>query len=132
MKPAVLCLLLLSACEIEAARNYREYKLTWTCLSPGGCERAHQVILIERAEIINGSDFITFLNKGEMYFGQTAQMVPSDELPAGCFWLYALTLFTHDLGPSMFCRTSRGFELEIAIPDRDLATQSEWLVEGKE
>lgn len=132
MKPAVLCLLLLSACEIKAARNYRIYTLTWTCLSPGGCERAENVALIDRARIIDDRDFIDFLTKGEKYFGEYAQMVPSNELPETCFWLYGLTLFAHELEPSLFCYTSRGLEVELAIPDRNPATRSEWFVEGKE
>jgi hypothetical protein len=132
MKPAVLCLLLLAACELEAARNYRTYEVTWTCLSPEGCERTDQVALIDRAEIINESFFVNFMStRGELFWGR-GQMMPSDTLPAGCYWLYGPPLFEMDLGPSRFCRSSEAFELELAILNRDPATHSKWLVEGRQ
>ena len=132
MKLTVLCLLLLSACEITAARNYRTYALTWTCLSAEGCERTEQVALIDRAKIFDEYDVIEFLVTRDDRFDEGAQMVASDELPAECSWLYSFNLFTHELGPARLCRTSGGFELELSIPDRDPATQSKWLVEGRE
>lgn len=133
MKPAVLCLLLLAGCLDHLNQyNYRAYRLTWTCLSPGGCERAEQVALIDRVEIVNGSDLVDFLITREPRFRERAQMVPSDALPADCSWLYSFTLFASELEPSVFCRTSGGLELELSIPDRDPATQSEWFVEGEE
>jgi hypothetical protein len=132
MKLAVLCLLLLSACELEAARNYRTYEVTWTCLSPEGCERTDQVELIDRAEIINGSFLVDFMSTRDELFWGHAQIVPSDMLPAGCSWLYGPPLFEMEVGPSRFCRTSEAFELELSIPDRDPATHSKWLVEGRQ
>ena len=131
MKAALLCLLLLSACEIEAARNYRVYALTWSCLSSEGCERAEDVAAIDRATIINGSDFIDF-ESSDASFWEDAQFVPSDMLPAECSWLYGLVLFTHELDPFKFCRTSSGFELELAIPDQDPMSRSKWFVKGRE
>ena len=133
MKPAVLCLLLLSACsDLTVARNYRTYALTWSCLSPEGCERTDDVELIDRAEIINGDNFVDFLSSRDRNFFEDAQMVPSDMLPAECFWLHGLALFTYELEPSQFCRTSGGFELEVSIPNRDSMTYSKWLVDGRE
>lgn len=133
MKPAVLCLLLLSACsDFIDGRNYRAYKLTWTCVSPEGCERTEQVVLIDRAHIVNGSELVAFLSSRDDTFRDAAQMVPSDELPAGCFWLYDVSFFVLDLEPSRFCRTSGAFELELSIPDRDPPTASKWLVNGRE
>jgi hypothetical protein len=133
MKPAVLCLLLLSACSDPfGVRNYRTYKLTWTCLSPDGCDRADQVVLINRAEIVDGSELVTFLSTRDETFGDTGQMLPSDELPANCYWLHDLSFFVLDLEPSRFCRTSGAFELELSIPDLDAETHSEWLVNGRE
>jgi hypothetical protein len=132
MRPAVLCLLLLSGCELEAARNYRTYELTWSCVSPEGCERMEQVELIDRAKIINGSDFVDFSSSRDGRFSEFAQIVSSDALPAECSWLYDLALFAYELEPSRFCRTSGSFELELSIPNRDSMSHSKWLVEGRD
>jgi hypothetical protein len=132
MKPAVLCLLLLSACELEALRNYRVYKLTWTCLSPDGCERTEQVALVDRAEIINGDVSVMFKSTRDENFRSYGQMVPSDALPVECSWLYGFYLFGVEIEPSRFCRTSGRIEMNLSILNRDPATESEWLVEGRE
>jgi hypothetical protein len=133
MKPAVLCLLLVSACELTAARNFGTYALTWTCLSPESCERAEQVILFDRADIINGDRIVRFSSTRDGYFWERAQMVPSDTLPAECAWLHGFAIFEIEADPSsMFCRVPGGFELELSIPNRDPATRSKWLVEGRE
>lgn len=132
MKRAMLCLLLLAACELDAARNYRVYKLTWTCLSPEGCERAPEAMLIDRATITDGSVFVRFESTRDPSFNSRGQRVPSDELPAECSWLHGFFLFGIELEPSRFCRTSNGFELELSIPNQDPATHSDWLVEARE
>jgi hypothetical protein len=132
MKPAVLCLLFLSACELKAARNYSTYKLTWSCQSSAGCERADQVTLIDRATIVDGDDEFMDFSSSRIDFREVAQRIPSDDLPASCSWLYGLELFTHEIEPSRFCRTSGGFELEVSIPNRDPTTHSMWLVEARE
>lgn len=132
MKPTVLCLLLLSACELKAARNYRMYELTWSCLSSEGCEYSEQVTLLDRVRIIDDDDFIEFLSTRNQGFFDYAQMVPSDDLPADCFWLYGFSIFATEADPSRFCRMSRGFELELSIPNRDPTTHSKWFVEGRE
>jgi hypothetical protein len=132
MKPTMLFLSLLSACELEAARDYRTYKLTWSCQTSDGCERAEQVALINRATITDGDDeFIIFTSNRVMYY-ETAQRIPSNELPSDCAWLYGMDLFAHELEPGRFCSTSGGFTLEIAIPNRDPTTHSAWLVEAHE
>ena len=132
MKPAMLCLLLLSACELKAARNYSTYELTWSCQSSEGCERTDQVTLIDRATIVDGDDEFMDFSSSRGGFREEAQRIPSDELPADCSWLYGLELFTYEIEPSRFCRTSGGFELEVSIPNRDPTTHSEWFVEGRE
>lgn len=133
MKPAVLCLLLLSGCSDPfGVRNYRTYELTWTCLSPDSCERTDQVALIDRAVIINGDDAVEFVSSRDGLFWDYAQMVTSDDLPEGCFWLHDVSFFALDLEPGRFCRTSGKLELELSIPDRDPATVSEWRVDGRE
>jgi hypothetical protein len=132
MKPAVLCLLLFSACELEAARNYRVYALTWTCLSPEGCERAEQVELIDRAQIIDGSVRVTFKSTRDGVFLSFGQLVPSDALPAECFWLHGFFIFAIEIEPSRFCRTSGRIEMNLSIPNQDPATDSKWLVEGRD
>jgi hypothetical protein len=133
MKLAVLCLLVLSACsDLTVARNYRTYALTWTCVSPEACERTAQVTLIDRAEIINAGNFVDFSSTLDEFFQEDGQMVASDMLPAGCYWLHGLALFASELEPSRFCRTSGKLELELSIPNQDPATHSKWLVEGRE
>jgi hypothetical protein len=132
MKPIVPCLLLLSACELEAASNYDTYKLTWSCQSPEGCERAEQVELIDRVLLFdNDEEYVEIFSSGDTLFREDAQRIASDDLPAGCSWLYGLALFTYELEPSRFCRTSGGFEFEVSIPNRDLMTHSQWLVKGR-
>lgn len=126
MKPAVLCLLLLSACS-----DLPVYKLTWTCLSPEGCERADAVALVDRVTIFPDG-FLGFWSSRDDDFREDAQVVPSDTLPPECSLLYGLVLFTHELEPFKYCRTSGGFELEPSILNQDSATHSEWLVEGRE
>jgi hypothetical protein len=59
-------------------------------------------------------------------------MVPSDELPAECSWLYGFSFFGIEAEPSRFCRTAGRVELDLSIPNQDPATYSEWLVEGRE
>jgi hypothetical protein len=130
MKPIMLCLLLLSAC--VAAANYRVYKLTWSCLSAEGCERAEQVELLDRARIIDGDDFVAFMSTRDGGFEIAAQLVPSDALPAECSWLYGLRLFATEAEPSRFCRSSGRFELELSIPNQDPSTASKWFVEARE
>jgi hypothetical protein len=135
MKPAVLCLLLVSACsDLTSSPNFRAYALTWTCLSPEGCERTEQVTLFDRAEILNGelSDHIEFQNTRDSFFADRAQIVTSDALPAECAWLYGFFLLGVEADPSVFCRVPRGFELELLIPNRDTETRSKWLVDGRE
>jgi hypothetical protein len=132
MRPVLLYVLLLSGCSyIRGEANYRIYELSWTCLSPEGCERADVVVPIDRAEIVNGSDRVLFMSSRDGGFREAARLVDMGDLPADCSWLYSLTLFAHELEPSRFCRTENGFELEVAIPNRDSTTHSQWLIEGE-
>lgn len=132
MKPVLLYTILLSGCSYFLGEaNYRIYELSWTCLSSEGCERADQVPLFDRAESVIDSDRVDFLSTRDAGFFERAELIESDELPAGCSWMYNLTLFGHELEPSRFCRTSNGFELEVSIPNRDSATHSRWLVTGR-
>lgn len=125
MKARMLCVLLLSGCmDPDAAYDY---SLTWVCRSPGGCERSEEVMLIDRLNT-TGDSFFFQSTRDEPYF-QSAQRVVSDSSPAGCYLLYGFSLFGHELEPSNLCRTPRGFELELSIPNRNPATHSEWLVE---
>lgn len=133
MKPAMLCLLLLSACsDLTVELNYRTYALAWTCLSPEGCEYADQVPLIDRAKIINDGVLVYFSSTENQDYFDYAQMVPSEDLPAECSWLHGFSIFAIEAEPSRLCRMSGRFELEFSIPNRDPATHSEWLVEGRE
>jgi hypothetical protein len=132
MKPGILCLLLLSGCsDLWNSVNYRIYALTWSCLSPAGCERTDQVVLIDRVEIGNNDDYIFFSSSANPEFLEFAQLVPSDSLPDGCSLLHAVVVFTHELEPARLCRTSEDLELELSIPNPDPATDSTWLVEGR-
>jgi hypothetical protein len=135
MKPAVLCLLLVSACSnFTSVPKFRAYALTWSCLSPDGCERTEQVTLFDRAEIFDDgrSEFIEFKSTRDGAFWDNAQMVPSDALPEDCVWLHGFSFLGIEADPSMLCRVSGGFELELSVSNRDPETRSEWLVEGRE
>lgn len=132
MKPAVLYLLLLSACELKAARNFGVYELTWTCLSPEGCERAEEVTLIDCAEVANDGDWVRLWSTRDEAFSDLAEMVPADELPAGCYGLHGFSFFGIETESSRICRTSGRIELDLSIPNRDPATHSQWWVEGRE
>lgn len=124
MKPGLLCLLLLSACDPDAAYDYA---LTWVCLSAEGCERTEEVILIDR--LVTFGDSFLFESRSQPPYQQYAQRVASDAAPPGCFLLYSFTIFGHYLEPSKLCTTPDGYDLELSIPNRNPATSSRWLVE---
>lgn len=126
MKRAMPLLLLLSAC----ALSEYEYRLTWTCLSPEGCERAEDVALLDRLNTYGDSFF--FKSRTPLEFTEHAQRVASEEAPAGCFLLHGFTLFGHELAPSALCSTPDGYDLELAIPNRNPTTSSQWLIEIRE
>jgi len=127
VKATVMCLLLLSGC--TGSDIPYDYGLVWTCLSPEGCERADEVVLIDRL-IVNG-EFVDFTSTRTDFY-EDAQRVDSDSLPAGCFWLYSFSLFGDAVEPPMVCRTTGGFDWEFSIPNRNPATHSLWLVEARE
>jgi hypothetical protein len=120
-------LLLLPACA-DAGTAY-DYALTWTCLSPDGCERVEEVRLVDRMNV-NGDRF--YFTSTRDQFGEGAQRVASDLLPPECAWLHSFTLFGRELAPSLICRTAAGFELELSIPNRNPATYSEWVVDARD
>jgi hypothetical protein len=107
-----------------------DYALAWICLSPEGCERSEEVMLIDR--LSTTGDTLFFESTRSAAYFQSAQRVTSDSLPAGCYLLYGFSLFGHELEPSKLCRTSSGFELELSIPNRNPEIHSEWLVEVRE
>ena len=131
MKPAMLCLLLLSGCLTnDEPPTVYEFALTWTCRSPEGCERTDEVQRIDRLENVRRD--CQFMSTQEASFTADAKLVISDFLPERCFWLYFLTLFDHELERSRICFIAGGFELELSIPNEDPTTYSMWLVEGRD
>lgn len=130
MKPAMLCLLLLSGCltPVEPPTVY-EHALTWTCRSSNGCERSDEVKRIDRLEQVKRDCHLT--STQDESFSADAKLVISSSLQDGCYSLYFLTLFAHELEPSKICFIPGGFELELAIPNPDPTTHSMWLVEGR-
>lgn len=128
MKSRMLCLLLLSGC-MEPEVAY-QYSLTWTCLAPEGCERIEEVNLIDRLNV-SGNVFY-FISRRDMLFDESAQRVTSDSLPAGCSWLYAFSLFGHELESATVCNTEDGFEMEFSVPNARPATHSEWSVVARD
>jgi hypothetical protein len=124
-----LCLLLLlPACMPDPADQY-DYTLAWSCRSPAGCERTEEVKLIDRLNVTG--DSFRFESSRAWKFNQPAQRVASDSLPPGCALLRALSLFGHELEPSKICEVADGFDLELSIPNADLATSSVWLVQAR-
>lgn len=131
MKPGILCLLLLAGCSppSEDSPAVYEYALTWTCLSPEGCERTEALERVDRMELV--SRVCHFTSTQDVSFSADAQQIFSDVLPQRCSWVYFLSLFGHELERSMLCFVPGGFELELSIPNEDPAMQSMWLVEGR-
>lgn len=127
MKARMLCLLLLSACT-EAVVPY-DYTLTWTCQSPGGCERTEELQLIDRLDV--SGEVLFFQSTRDMSFYTSAETIVSDELPAGCSWLYGFSILGYELEPSRLCETAVGLELELSIPNGIGTTHSDWLVEAR-
>jgi hypothetical protein len=121
----MLCLLLLSAC-VDPHDKY-EYAVTWECLSPEGCERADELALLDSVNIYGDAFYFTSSNQPS--FTEHAQRVASNAVPDGCFLMYGLTLFGHELEPAPLCSTSGGYDLEFVIPNRNPATASQWLAE---
>jgi hypothetical protein len=131
MKPEMLCLLLLSGCTYtpEASKEY-EYALTWSCLSPEGCTRTDQVELLDRA-YIHGAIFDLESTRNDRFL-ERAELVSLDSLPPGCFLVYSLSLFAHELEPPDLCFMEDDFELTLSIPNRGLETHSMWRVRGQD
>jgi hypothetical protein len=134
VKPGILCLLLLPACSFFSSpqdHEIREYVLTWTCVSPEGCERTEDVQRIDHMAMDRYFDFY-FTSTQDESFSADAQRISTDTLGTWCYWLYFLSLFGHDLERSQLCHTPGGFELQVAIPNEDPATHSKWLVKGRD
>jgi hypothetical protein len=131
VKYAGLCLLLLPGCLAENPPPAPvEYALTWTCQSPEGCERSDEVARIDR--VIRERYSYHFTSTEEPSLAADAELIPSDSLPRGCYLLYYLSLFGHELGPSRICHSAAIFELQLAIPNQDPTTSSMWLVEARD
>jgi hypothetical protein len=134
VKPTVLCLLLLPACSfLEPSDNpiaRGEYALTWICVSPEGCQRTSDVARTDRVTV-DDYDY-HFTSTQDPSFAQDALRINSGILPRGCYWLYFLSLFGHELERSQTCSTPGGFEIQLSIPDPDPATSSRWLVKGRD
>jgi hypothetical protein len=137
MKPGVLCLLLLSGCSNfwfpeDARPEIVEYALTWTCVSVEGCERTADVSQIDHLTLSNDFYDFYFTSTQDPSFGADALRVTADVLGRGCFFLYFLTLFDHELERAPGCLTPGGFESEISIPNADPATHSRWLLTARD
>jgi hypothetical protein len=134
LKHGFFCLLLLPACSFFDPGNetvvYR-YSLTWYCVSSDGCQRVDEVARIDRATI---TDFyyLDLESTQDPSFSEQGEHLRLDSLPRDCAWIYYLSFFGHDLEPSMICYTPGGFELHLSIPDPDPATESKWVVSGRE
>ena len=132
MKPGILCVLLLSGClTTEEPYDPQEYALTWTCLSPEGCEHSGEVARINRMERAGGGEWL-FTSTLDETFAADARVVTSDLLPRNCAWLYFLSLFDPELEPGQFCFGPAVLEIDLAIPNEDPTTYSMWLVEGRD
>ena len=135
MKSGTLCLLLLltPACSfLEPSHDPEdsEYALTWYCISPEGCEHAEELSRIDGVTLDGYYDFY-FTSSQDPSFSEKAERLITEVLPVGCSWLYFLMFLGHDLERSMLCSSPGGFELELSIPNDDLATYSQWVVSGR-
>jgi hypothetical protein len=131
VKPGILCLLLLSGClSVEGSRTLYGYGLTWTCLSPEGCEGMAELQRIDRMECERADCHVT--STQDESFDEEAKLINSDLLPEACAWVYFLSLLGNELERSRICFLPGGFELDLSIPNEDPATQSLWLVEGRD
>jgi hypothetical protein len=132
MKPGVLCLSLLSACSFFPSDDplVVKYALTWFCVSPEGCERAVDVMRIDRMTMTDYF-YLDFTSTQDPAFATEAQIIESDTLGSYCSWLYYLTLFGRDLERQKLCRAPGGFEIELSIPNADPATFSKWVVSAQ-
>ena len=133
MRSGLLCLLLLPACswlgpDYEPT-TYR-YALTWYCISPEGCERTQEVARIDRATEIEF--IVTFTSTQDPSFEEEGKQLYVESIPDECSWLHYLSFFGHDLEPSLYCHDVSGFELRLSIPNADPATQSRWVVSGRD
>jgi hypothetical protein len=130
MKSGIFCLLLLPGCWSRPAPTVYEYALTWTCVSPEGCERMQEITRIDGVTVVS-SDFRLSSTQDES-FDADAKLIYTDSLPPDCSWLYFLTLFGHELERTPICFAPGGFELDLSIPNEDPTTSSMWLVEGRD
>lgn len=137
MKIAVLCLLLLSGCSYfgfpeDDRPEVVEFALTWTCVSIEGCERTEDLSRIDRLTVTNYFYDFHFTSTQDPSFGADALRVTADVLGRGCFFLYFLTLFGHELERAPGCLTPGGFETQVSIPNEDPATHSQWLLTARD
>jgi hypothetical protein len=131
VKHGMLALLLLSGCWTnDYTPTIYEYRLTWTCLSPEGCERAADVQRIDRMKEVDRE--CHFTSTQDQTFAANATLIYTSLLAGPCSWLSFLSLFGHELEQSVFCYGPGGLELELAIPNQDSTTYSMWLVEGRD
>ena len=137
MRPGVLCLLLLSGCSSfwfpdDDRAEVVEFALTWTCASAEGCERAEELSRIDHLRVTNSFYDFHFTSTQDPSFSADARRVTADVLGRGCFFLYFLTLFGHELERAPGCLTPGGFESELSIPNADPATHSKWLLTARD
>jgi hypothetical protein len=132
MRHGMLWLLLLPACSFLSPPDdpVREYVVTWFCISPEGCEHADEAARIDHATSRGYEVFFT--STQDPSFREDADRLFSQSLPRGCSWLYYLSFFGHDLERSLLCTNVGGFELDLSIPNEDLATHSQWVVSARD
>jgi hypothetical protein len=106
------------------------YTLTWTCLSPEGCERTAELERIDRMKLTRRD--CEFTSTQDETFAADATLIFSGLLPSHCWWMYYFAPLGHALEKPMLCFGPGGFELQLAIPNQDPATSSMWLVEGRD
>lgn len=135
MKRGMLCLSLLSACSVLSPSNddpiVVEYEVTWFCVSPEGCERAEEVMRIDRMTL---TDFfyLHFTSTQDASFAADAQRILSDSLGSNCSGLHYLSLLGHELEPSRLCVAPGGFDIDLSIPNEDPTTHSKWVVSARD
>lgn len=135
MNRGILYMSLALACSLSCDLDeypWLEYSMSWTCLSPDGCERAEQVALVDRVAILEKPyNFCEFWSTRNAEYRWFADLLDSDSLPPDCYLMTGFAIFGYEPDAPLLCRTESGFTLELSILNQDNSKYSRWRIEGQ-